>query len=99
MACANAFVQPHQPVAQDVGEAHHHRRGQIARAQPFDHFIQIDLALRRAVRAHHHVAGGVDAEVALAPVRHLVQLERVLGVPGAVGQREVFLRRGPSDGL
>ena len=81
------LVQANQAMAQDVGEAHHDRRRQISRAQPFDHFIQIDLALRRAVRAHHHVAGGVDAEVALAPVRHLVEIERVLGVPGAVGQR------------
>ncbi len=79
------LLQPTQAMAQDVGEAHHHRRGQIALTQPFDHFIQIDLAIRRAVRPHHDVAGGVDAEVVLAPGGHLIQVERILGVPGSVG--------------
>jgi hypothetical protein len=40
---------------QDVGEAHHDRRGEIARLQSFDDFEQIDVALRRAVGPHHDV--------------------------------------------
>src|SRR6202035_2116302 len=39
----------------------------------------------RRVRAHHHVAAVVDAEVALAPRLDVVELEGVLDPPGLCG--------------
>ena len=64
-----------QAVRQYVGEAHHDRGGQIARLEPLDHLVQVDLALCGGVRTHDHVAVRVDAEVALAPRAHVVELE------------------------
>ena len=91
------LVQARQAVTQDVGEAHHDRRRQIARLQSLDDFEQIDLALGRAVGPHDDVPGRIDAEVALAPGGHLVQIERILGVPLGV-RREFFCGVGPQAG-
>ena len=38
-------VQRAQPVAQDVGEAQHHRRGQVARLEFAHDLVEVDLAL------------------------------------------------------
>ncbi len=83
------LVQTRQAVMQDVREAHHDRRGEIARLQSLDHFEQVDLAFGRAIGPHHDVPGQVDAEVRLAPRSDLVQVERVLGVPRRT-RRESF---------
>ena len=45
-----------QSVRQDVGEANHHRRVQVARLQSLHHLVQIDLAAGVHARPHHHVA-------------------------------------------
>ena len=76
-------VQPLQPMVQDVGEAHDHRRREVARLEPADDLVQVDLVVGRLVGAHHHVARGVDAEVAVAPGVDAVELERVLDLPVA----------------
>jgi hypothetical protein len=47
-----------QPVAQDVGEAQHQRRGEVARLELAHNLVQVDLAV--AVR------GGPDDGVAEA---------------------------------
>ncbi len=94
-------VQALQAVVQDVGEAHHHRRGEVARVEPADHLVQVDLVLAGLVRAHHDVARGVDAEVTVAPGVDAVQLEGVLDLPGAARHRLACARlhqcqlRGP----
>ena len=51
-------------------------------SSPCDDLVKIDLALRGLVGAHHDVARVVDAEVAVAPGLDVVQLERVLDLPG-----------------
>ena len=43
-------VQVLQAVREDVGEAHDHRRGQVARLQALDDFEQVDVAVRSACR-------------------------------------------------
>ena len=85
-------VQVAQAVGENVGEPHHEWRAQIARLQAFDHFEEIDLAFRERVGPHHHVAGRIDAKVSGTPSLHLVQLERILDLPG-------LARRGLLDGV
>jgi hypothetical protein len=68
-------VQALQAVAQDVGEAHHHGRGEVARLEAADHLVQVDLVLAGLIRAHDDVARGVDAEVPVAPGVDAVEFE------------------------
>jgi hypothetical protein len=72
-------------VRQDVREAHDHGRGQIAGLQALDHLVKVDLVTLGGVRAHHHVSAGVNAEVALAPGLHVVEIEGVLDPPRLCG--------------
>ncbi len=74
-------VQRAQPVAQDVREAQHHRRRQVARLELAHHLVQVDLAFLVAVGAADDVPGGVDAEVAGAPGADRVELLGVLDAP------------------
>ena len=78
-------VQPLETVAQDVGETQHHGRVEVARLEPPDDFIEVDVAIRRLVGPHHHVTRVVDAEVAVAPGLDAVQIERVLDLPASDG--------------
>ena len=75
-------VQMLEPVREDVGEAHHHRRRELAFLQSLHDVEQVDLALGVHVRPHHEVPGGVHAEVALAPGVDLVELGGVVDRPG-----------------
>ena len=74
-------VQRAQPVAQDVGEAQHHRRGEVARLELAHHLVQVDLARAVAAGPAHDVAGGIDAEVTAAPGAGGVDLLGVLDAP------------------
>ncbi len=74
-----------QAMRQDVGEAHHYRRGQVPRLQSFDDLVQIDLAIWQRVGPHDQVAGLVDREVALAPRVDVIEIERVVDSPGLRG--------------
>ena len=58
---------------------------EVARLEPADDLVEIDLVLRRLVRAHDHVARVVDAEVAVAPGLDAVEIERVLDLPAGGG--------------
>ena len=71
-------------VGQDVGETNDHRRVQVARLESLHHLVQIDFAVRIHARPDHDVAFGVDREVALAPGLDLVQIERLLDLPGVI---------------
>jgi hypothetical protein len=75
------IVQGPQTVAQDVGKAKHHRRGQVARLELAHDLVEVDLALAAPVGPAHGVAGGVDAEVARSPGPDRVELLGVLYAP------------------
>ena len=51
-------VQMLEAVREDVGEAHHHRRGELALLESLHDVEQVDLALGIHVGAHHQVARG-----------------------------------------
>ena len=74
-------VQALQPVREDVREAHHHRRAQVALGQSLHHFVQVDFPVGRGVGAHHDVTGRIDREIALAPRGNLEQLQGILNRP------------------
>ena len=78
-------VQAPEAVAQDVREPQHHWRREIASLESADDLVEIDLAIRGLVGAHHDVARVVDAEVAVAPGLDAVQIERVLDLPAGGG--------------
>ena len=82
---AEGFREMAQTVREDVGEADDHRRVQVARLEPLHHLVQIDLAARVHARPDHHVALVVDRKVALAPGLDLIQIERLLDLPGVTG--------------
>jgi hypothetical protein len=89
-------VQALQAVREDIGEAHHHRRAQVARGESLHHLEQVDLATRRGIGPHHDMPGGVDREIPAAPCGHLVEIQRVVDAP-AVGRRRgvaLLLDRG-----
>ena len=90
-------VQALQAVGDDVGEADHDRRRQVAGLQALDDVEQVDLAADLLVRADCHVAGLVDPEVAAAPGIDLVQLRGVVDLPaergGKLGRGVVHWRR------
>ena len=46
-----------QAVREDVREAHHHRGSQVARLQPLDDLVQVNLASLGGIGPHDHVAG------------------------------------------
>jgi hypothetical protein len=82
IACANASCEVAQAVREDVREAHHDGRRQVARLQALHDLVQVDLATGLLVRAHHDVALLVDREVALAPGLDVIQIARIVDVPG-----------------
>ena len=75
-------VQMFEAVREDVGETHHHRRGELALLQSLHDVEQVDLALGVHVGAHHEVAGRIHAEIALAPGVDLVELCGIVDRPG-----------------
>ena len=89
-------VQVLEAVREDVGEAHHHRRRELALLESLHHLEQVDLALGVHVRPNHEVAGRIHAEVTLAPGIDLVELAGVVDGPGdgTVGAARRFLRTG-----
>ena len=76
-------AQARQAVAQDVREAHDDGRREVARREPGDDLVQVDLTAVRPVRPHHGMPRGIDAEVTVAPGVDAVQVEGVLDAPGA----------------
>ncbi len=74
-------VQMLQAVRQDIGEPHHHRRGQVPSLQALDDLVQVDVSPGLRVGAHQEVAGRIDAEVTLAPRTDVVELQGVLDAP------------------
>ena len=75
-------VQMLQAMRQDIGEAHHHRGGQVPSLQALDDIVEVDVPAGLRVGAHHDVTGCVDAEVTLAPRIDVVELQGVLDAPG-----------------
>ena len=80
-------VQMLEPVREDVGEAHDHGRREIALLQSLHDFEQIDLAVGVHVGPHDHMAGRIDAEIALAPGVDLVELGES-SIDQAIGRSE-----------
>ena len=73
-------------VLQDVGEAHQHGQVQPFQRQSFGQLKQVDRDRRiRALRTHDDVAFGIDVEVAIAPLGHVVQIDRVARRPAGFG--------------
>ena len=67
-------VQMLEAMREDVGEAHHDRRGELALLESLHHVEQVDFALGVHVGPDHEVPGRVHAEVTLAPGVDLVEL-------------------------
>jgi hypothetical protein len=78
---AERLVELLHPGAQHVLEAHHAGEAELALADVIDHVHQIDLRARLPVRVHDQVALVVDGEVAGAPARDVVELERFFDRP------------------
>ena len=76
------IVQMLEAMREDVGEAHHDGRGELAFLEPLHHIEQIDLAGRVHVGANHQVPGRIHTEIALAPGVDLVELGGVVDGPG-----------------
>ena len=75
-----------QAMRQNVGEANDHRRVQIARLEALHHLVaDRSRALGSMLGRMTTWPVGVDGEVALAPGLDLVQIQRLLDLPGVVG--------------
>src|SRR6185437_800275 len=79
------IVQMLQAVRQDIGEAHHHRRSQVASLQALHDLIEVDVPSGLRVGSNYDVTGRVDAEVTLAPRIDVVEVQGVLDAPGLGG--------------
>ena len=75
-------MQMLEAVREDVGEAHHHGRRELALFQSLHDVEQVDLALGVHVGAHDEVAGRIHAEITLAPGVDLVELCGIVDRPG-----------------
>ncbi len=75
-------VQRFQAVAQDVREAQHHRRREVACAEFLHDLVDVDLARAVAAGPADDVARGIDAEIAAAPGARRVELLGVFDAPG-----------------
>ena len=78
---AEHVVELLHPAAQQVLEAHHAGKAQLALADVVDHVHQVDHRAGLPEGVDHQVALGVDAEVAGAPTRNVVELQRSLDGP------------------
>jgi hypothetical protein len=67
-------VQLAQAMRQNSGETHHDGRREFALFEALYHFEKIDLAIGALLGTDHDVALFVDAEVALSPGLHVVEL-------------------------
>jgi len=76
-----------EALLEEVAEVDQERRAEAALAHAGDDLVQVDLDRGVARRAHHHVAGGVDVEEALAPVADRVERRRFLDAPPELGRR------------
>ena len=79
---AEGIVQLAHTVAEDPGEAQHQWGGEVAGLEALHDIVEVDLAARLLLRAHHHMTALVDIEVALAPSPHMVELARSRDAPG-----------------
>ena len=75
-------VQRSQSVAEDVREAQHHRRREVACAELLDDLEEVDLARAVAAWLANDVTCGIDAEIAAAPGARRVELLGVFDAPG-----------------
>ena len=75
-------MQVLEAMRQDVREAHHDRRGELALLEALHHVEQVDLARGIHVGTNHQVARWVHAEVTLAPGIDLVELRGIIDGPG-----------------
>jgi hypothetical protein len=79
-----ALVDGADAIVDDVGEAQQQRELQPARLEVVDQRMQVDACVALRVGPDRDVPGGVDAEVGLAPPRHLVDLRAPLDGPAGV---------------
>src|SRR5207237_4321817 len=85
---AEHVVELLHPAAQQVLEAHHAGKAQLALADVVDHVHQVDHRAGLTERVDYQVALGVDAEVTRPPTRNVVQLQGSLD--GPIGIRHWF---------
>jgi hypothetical protein len=78
------FADFAQAMVDDVVEAKEDGRVDAALAQAHDDFVQVNLPARVFGGHDGHVAFGVDADVALAPIGHAVEVSGVLNCPLSV---------------